>query len=164
MLDSKMAVQNVALLVFLFPVVISMAFGVFVLSDALTQPDRELNMWQFGEFKLPTQTGNKEIQIQGLLKEYSASMPIEVKISVSNPEFDCGDLYITIYDTKSSPKQVILQNGFFSQCFLEGNLALPVDDTFSEKIDTPGEYEIVVEMNDKNYEKGITTTAKFKVQ
>ncbi len=161
MLDSKMAVQNTALLVFLFPVVASMGFGAFVLSDVLTQPDRELNMWQFGEFKLPT-PASEEIQIQGLLKEYSVSMPIEVKISVSNSEFDCGDLYITIYDAKSS--QVILQNGFFSQCFLEGNLALPIDDTFSEKIDTLGEYEMVVEMNDKNYEKGITTTAKFKVQ
>lgn len=165
MLDNKMAVQNVAFVVFLFPVVASVAFGVFVLANVLQDPNRELNMWPFGELvKPPTQIGDAEIKIQELLKTYSVSMPIEVKILVSNLDFDCGDLYITIYDTKTSPKQVIAQNGFFSQCFSDRNLSLPIDDTFSEKIDKAGEYEIVAEMNDKNYQKTVSTTAKFKVQ
>lgn len=160
-----MAVQNVAFVVFLFPVVASIGFGVFVLADVLQEPNRDLNMWPFGDLVTPpTQTGDVEIKIQELLKTYSVSMPIEVKILVSNSDFDCGDLYITIYDTKTSPKQVIAQNGFFSQCFSDGNLTLPIDDTFSEKIDKAGEYEIVAEMNDKDYEKTISTTAKFKVQ
>jgi len=164
-LDNKMAVQNVALVVFLFPAVASMGFGAFVLSDVLQEPNRELNMWPFEDLlKPPTQIGDEEIKIQELLKTYSVSMPIQIKILVSNPDFDCGDLYITIYDTKTSPKQVIAQNGFFSQCFSAGNLSLPIDDTFSEKIDKAGEYEIVAEINDKNYQKTISTAAKFKVQ
>ena len=165
MLDNKMAVQNVAFVVFLFPVVASMGFGMFVLADVLQEPNRELKMWPFGDLlRPPTQTGDAEIKIQELLKTYSVSMPIEVKIVVSNPDFDCGDLYITIYDAKASPKQVITQNGFFSQCFSDGNLSLPTDDAFSEKIDKAGEYEIVAEMNDKSYQKTISATAKFKVQ
>lgn len=155
-----MAVQNTALLVFLFPVVASMAFGAFVLSDVLTEPDRTLNMWPFSSTTRPS-VGNDDIQIQDLLKQYSTSVPVEIKVQVNNPDFDCGDLYVTIYDTA---KEVIVQNGFFDQCFSEGNLLLPIDDTFSEKIDKSGEYEIVVEMNDKDYEKTTSATAKFKVQ
>jgi len=164
-LDNKMAVQNVAFVVFLFPVVASMGFGVFVLADVLQEPNRELNMWPFGDLlRPPTQIGDAEIKIQELLKTYSVSMPIEIKILVSNLDFDCGDLYITIYDAQTSQKQVVVQNGFFSQCFSDGNLSLPIDDTFSEKIDKAGEYEIIAEMNDKNYQKTISATAKFKVQ
>jgi hypothetical protein len=74
-----MAVQNTALLVFLFPVVIGMAFGAFVLSGVLTQPGRELNMWPF-ESTTPIQTENKDINIQGLLTQYSISAPIEIKV------------------------------------------------------------------------------------
>lgn len=159
-----MAVQNVALLVFLFPVVVSMAFGVFVLSGVLTEPNRELNMWPFNNIQRPVTTPNEDMEIQGLLKQYSVSMPVEVRIMINNSDFECGDLYITIYDAQTSPKQVIAQNGFFSQCFLEDNLTLPIDDTFSEKIDKAGQYELVAEMNDSDYKKNITVTAKFKVQ
>ena len=163
LLHNKMAVQNTALLVFLFPVVIGMAFGAFVLSGALTQPGRELNMWPF-ESTTPIQTENKDISIQGLLRQYSISAPIEIKVLVKNSDFDCGDLYITIYDTKTSPKQVIAQNGFFSQCLSKNQSSLPIDDTFSEKTNKAGEYEMVAEMNDKDYKKTITDTVKFRVQ
>ena len=164
LLHNKMAVQNTALLVFLFPVVTGMALGAFVLSGVLTQPDRELDMWPFETITAPPPAGNEDLKIQGLLKQYSVSAQIEIKVVVNNPDFDCGDLYITIYDAKTSPKQVIAQNGFFSQCFSTNKLALPIGDTFSEKIDKAGEYEMVFEMNDKDYEKIIKTTTKFKVQ
>ena len=164
LLHNKMAVQNTALLVFLFPVVTGMAFGTFVLSGVLTQPDRELNMWPFESNLTQTQTGNEDLKIQGLLKQYSVPAPIAIKVVVNNSDFDCGDMYITIYDAKTSPKQVVAQNGFFSQCFSTNKLALPIDDTFSDKIDKAGEYEMVVEMNDIDYKKTITTTAKFRVQ
>ena len=164
LLHNKMAVQNTALLVFLFPVVMGMAFGTFVLSGILTQPDRELNMWPFENILIPTQPGIEDLKIQGLLNQYSVSAPIEIKIVVNKSDFDCGDLYITIYDAQTSPKQVVSQNGFFSQCFSTNKLALPIGDTFSEKIDRAGDYEMVVEMNDIGYQKTITTTAKFRVQ
>jgi len=159
-----MAVQNTALLVFLFPVVMGTALGAFVLSGVLTQPNRELNMWPFESIFIPTQPGAEDLKIQGLLSQYSISASIEIKVVINNADFDCGDLYITIYDTQSSPKQVVSQNGFFSQCFATNNLALPIGDTFSEKIDKVGEYEMVVEMNDSDYKKTITTTAKFRIQ
>lgn len=159
-----MAVQNTALLVFLFPVVMGMAFGSFVLSGILAQPDRELNMWPFENIFTPPPPVTEDIKIQGLQSQYSVSATIEVKVMVNNSDFDCGDLYITIYDTKTSPKEVVAQNGFFSQCFSTNKLALPIDDTFSEKIDKAGEYEMVVEMNDSEYKKTITATSKFRVQ
>ncbi|HSF27707.1 MAG TPA: hypothetical protein VLA53_01615 [Nitrosopumilaceae archaeon] len=159
-----MAVQNTALLVFLFPVVMGMAFGSFVLSGILAQPDRELNMWPFENIFTPPPPITEDIKIQGLQSQYSVSATIGVKVMVNNSDFDCGDLYITIYDTKTSPKEVVAQNGFFSQCFSTNKLALPIDDTFSEKIDKAGEYEMVVEMNDSEYKKTITATSKFRVQ
>ena len=160
-----MAVQNVALLVFLFPVVISIGFGAIVLTDVLSQPNRELDMWPFANvIKTPTQTGDKGIEIQGLQREYSINAQIEIKVLINDQNFDCGDLYITIYDDKTSPKQIVKQHGYFSQCFVKGNLALPIRDQFSEKIDKMGSYEIIAEMNDKNYQKTITKAAKFKVQ
>src|SRR6267143_2320193 len=159
-----MAVQKMALLVFVFPVIISIAFGGIVLSDVLGQPDRHLNMWQFVNTKQPTQTGDKDIIIQNLLNSYSTSMPVSITVRINDTAFDCGDLYITIYDLGTSPKQVAAQNGYFLQCFAENNSSLPVDDTFSQIIEKPGNYEIVIEMKDKNNQNTKTVTAHFKVQ
>jgi len=158
-----MAVQKIALLVFLFPVIISIVFGVSVLSNVLEQPDRHLNMWQFVAHQ-PTQTGDSDIKIQNLLNSYSTFTPVSITVSVNNTAFDCGDLYITIYDLGTSPNQVVVQNGYFSQCFAENNLTLPIHDTFSQIIGKSGNYEIVTEMKDKNYQNTIKSTANFKVQ
>jgi len=154
-------VQNVALLVFLLPVVLSILFGTLVLADVLNQPDRELNMWQFNGAR--SSIYSDDIEIQDLLTKYSISQPIDIEIQVSDPDFDCGDLYITIFSLESSPKQVFSQNGFFSQCFVRDNLTLPTEDVFSEKIDTKGKYEIVVELIDKHHKKTITTSSEFIV-
>jgi len=159
-----MAVQKIALLVFLFPVVISIAFGASVLSDVLGQPDRHLNMWQFVNTKQSVQTGDNDIRIQNLLNSYSTSTPVSITIAVNNTAFDCGDLYITIYDLDTSPNQVVAQNGYFSQCFVGNNSSLPIHDTFSQIISKSGNYEIVTEMKDKNYQNTINTTAHFRIQ
>ncbi len=158
-----MAVQKIALLVFIFPVVISIAFGALVLLDVLGQPDRHLNMWQFVP-KQPAQTGDKDIRIQNLLNSYSTKTPISITVAVNNTAFDCGDLYITIYDLGTSPNQVAAQQGYFSQCFVENNSSLPIHDTFSQIIGKPGNYKIVTEMKDKNYQNTINVIAQFKVQ
>ena len=158
-----MTVQKIALLVFVFPVVISIVFGVSVLSNVLGQPDRHLNMWQFVPHQ-PVQTGDNGIKIQNLLNSYSTFTPVNITVLVNNTAFDCGDLYITIYDLDTSPNQVAAQNAYFSQCFAENNLTLPIDDTFSQIIGKPGNYEIVTEMKDKNNQNAIKSTANFKVQ
>ena len=158
-----MTVQKTALLVFVFPVIISIVFSAFVLSDVLAQPDRHINMWQFVAHP-STQTGDKDIKIQNLMNSYSTFTPVSITVSVNNTAFDCGDIYITIYDLDTSPNQVAAQNGYFSQCFAENKLTLPIQDTFSQIIGKSGNYEIVTEMKDKNNENSIKSTANFKVQ
>ena len=158
-----MAVQKIALLVFVFPVIISIVFGASVLSNVLGQPDRHLNMWQFVAHQ-PPQTGDNGIKIQNLLNSYSTFTPVNITVLVNNTAFDCGDLYVTIYDIDTSPNQVAAQNGYFSQCFAESNLTLPIHDVFSQIIGKPGNYEIVTEMKDKNNQNTIKSTANFKVQ
>src|SRR5256885_628435 len=158
-----MTVQKIALLVFVFPVIISIIFGASVLSNVLGQPDRHLNMWQFVSHQ-PVQTGDKGIQIQNLMNSYSTFTPVKITVLVNDTAFDCGDLYITIYDIDTTPNQVAAQNGYFSQCFAENNLTLPIHDTFSQIIGKPGNYEIVTEMKDNKNHNTIKYTATFKVQ
>ena len=94
--------------VFILPIVLSIAFGSVVMADVLQSSDRELNMWRVG----PTNalTHDKSIQIIGLETQYLASTPIEIQVNVDDPFFDCGDLYVVIYSGKNT---VITQSGFF---------------------------------------------------
>ena len=92
----------------------------------------------------PTSSSNNaEIKIIGLSSQYSTSEPVEITVKIDDSSFDCGDLYVTIY---SQTNDVITQGGFFEQCFGTGGKTLPIGDTFSRIIDTPGSYKIVVEM------------------
>lgn len=159
-----MAVKKIAYLVFVFPVVASLIFGGYALSNVLGQPDRQLNMWQF-KFAAPTgQQGDKEIRLVNLVSNYTVSAQMNFRVMVNDTSFDCGDLYLTIYDPNTSPKQVIVQHAYFSQCFAQTNSDLPIQDTFSPVIDKAGIYEIVAEMKDKTNEKSISVKADFRVQ
>lgn len=162
MLEIKVTAK-IAYFVFLFPVIISLALGSFVMAAVLNEPERELNMWPF-KTSVTNKVQSDAIKIISLQQEYSSSTPINIQVSVTDPAFDCGDLYITIYDLNSSPKQVVTQSGYFGQCFQKDNLMLPVDDEFSEKIGDLGQYEIVAEINDKHYKKTITTSEKFTIK
>jgi len=154
---------KVAIAVFVIPVVLSFAFGSAVLADILKEPDRELDLWQISSSG-PTFSPNKSIKIIGLQSQYSISTPVEIQVKVDDAAFDCGDVYITIYDVSSSAKQVFTQSGYFDQCYETKNLMLPVDDEFSEVIDTPGNYEILVEINDKSQKDTISVKEKFSVK
>jgi len=131
--------------VFVLPVIFSIVFGSAVMSDILQKPHRELNMWPMS-YSEGVSSHKSSIEIIGLLKQYSVTVPIEIQIKVNDSSFDCGDLYITIY---SSTSDVVTQSGFFEQCFEKGNSMIPVDDKFSKIIDTPGSYELVAEMVSK---------------
>jgi len=132
--------------VFVLPVIFSLVFGSVVMADILQKPNRELNMWPisssegFSSYTVP-------IEIVGLSKQYSTSEPIEIQVKIYDASFDCGDLYVTIYSTGKN--DVITQSGFFEQCFEKGSIILPVEDEFSQIIDTPGSYKIVAEMVSK---------------
>ena len=145
-------------LVFGLPVIFSIIFGSAVMNDILQEPNRELNMWPMSFSESPSH--DAIIEIIGLSHQYSTSEPVEIKIKVNDSSFDCGDLYVTIY---SSGQNVVTQGGYFEQCFEEGNYLLPIGDTFSEIIDTPGSYEIVAEMVSKEL-KNISIRGIFTVK
>lgn len=150
--------RGVTYVVYVLPVVFSVIFGAVVMADVLQEPGRELNMMRFGSFE--SSSHGNEIQIIGLEKQYSTKDPIQIQITIDD-SYSCGDLYVTIYDSK---KTAITQSGYFKQCLNEANPFLPVKDRFSERIDTPGQYEIVAEMLDENQKNSITTSEKFTVK
>jgi len=147
-------------IVFVLPVIFSIVFGTAVLSDVLQKPDRELNMWPMSSSE-GFSSNSSPIQIIGLSKQYSPSEPVEIQVKVSDSSFNCGDLYVTIYSSGKS--DVITQGGFFEQCFEKGNNILPIGDTFSKVIETPGSYEIVIEMISKTL-NNISTRGTFTVK
>lgn len=155
--------KGVAFCVFLLPVILSLIFGTAVIAEVLKKPERELNMWSF-EFSESTETINKSLEILGLQSQYSTSEPVELQINVKTPTFDCGDLYITIYDLDSFPKEVFFQTGFFDQCYFQENQLLPIDEGFSELVDKPGSYELAVVILDKSQKETESITAKFRVK
>lgn len=150
-------VSRKVFLVFVLPVIFSVLFGSAVMADVLQEPGRELNMW-------PMSGGSSHgasIGIIGLSSQYSTSEPVEIKVKISDISFDCGDLYVTVYS--SGNNDVITQGGFFEQCFGKTNTSLPIGDSFSQVIDTPGSYEIVAEMVSKEL-KNISIRGVFTVK
>ena len=144
--------------VFVLPIVLSIAFGTFVMADVLQSPDRELNMWPMDNSEI--MKNDEDISIVGLENQYSISSHIEIQVKVDDSQFDCGDLYVTVY----SGKHIVTQSGFLKQCFDENNSLLPIDDDFSEIIDRPGQYDLVVKMTDQNQKNSITTSGKFTIK
>lgn len=146
--------------VYVLPVVFSVAFGTIVMIDILQEPDRDLNLMQFGSTQEISH--NEKIKIFGLKNQYSISDPIQIQISIDDPSYSCGDLYVTIYP--SGQENALTQSGYFEQCFDDLNSFLPAGDKFSETIDVPGNYEIVIDVLDKNQKNSITTSEKFTVK
>ena len=146
--------------VYVLPVVFSVIFGSVVMVDILQDPGRELNLLQVGLIEERLQS--EPLEIIGLEKEYSISEPVQIQVIVDDQIFSCGDLYITIYT--SEKENAVTQSGYFIQCFDDNNPFLPIKDRFSEVIDTPGQYELVVDMLDRNQKNSITTSEKFTVK
>ena len=130
------------------------------MADILQDPSRELNLMRFGEFELTSH--NESIEIIGLKNQYSSSEPVQIQVIVDDSSFTCGDLYVTIY--ADNGKTAITQSGYFEQCFDADNRFLPLDERFSEIIDTAGQYEITAEILDQNQKNSITTSEKFTVK
>jgi len=149
--------------VFVLPVILSLIFGGAVLADILQKPGRELNMMPSTNFETGTShnTSNAPIEIIGLAGQYTTSTPVKIQVQVNDSSFSCGDLYVTIFPAgKDIP---VTQGGFLEQCFESGNSIIPIDDQFSEIIDTPGSYDIVTEMVSKQL-KNISTKGTFTVK
>ena len=146
--------------VFVLPVIFSIVFGSVVLTDILQKPDRELNMWPMSSSE-GFSSHTSPIEIIGLSKQYSTSQPVEIQVKIDDLSFNCGDLYVTIYS--SGNNEVVVQGGFFEQCFEKGNQVIPIGDNFSKIIDNPGSYELVAEMVSKEL-KNISTRGTFTIK
>ena len=144
--------------VFILPVIFSVIVGSIVMADTLQKPDRELNMWPMSSSEI---SHGSSMQIIGLSSQYSLSESIEIEVKISDSSFNCGDLYITIYNSEKS--NVITQGAFFEQCFNSESNLLPIDDKFSKVINTPGSYDLVVDIISKDL-SNISTSGTFTVK
>ncbi len=133
------------------------------MAETLSTPDRELNFLQFGGDGYISNS-KSEISLVGFNNEITKNSNLEFRINFSNSDFNCGDLYITIYDISTSEKQVLTQSGFLKQCFIQNNDMLPVDDNYSELISQSGTYEIYIEIFDEKYSKNISMAETLRVK
>ena len=133
------------------------------MAETLSNPDRELNFLQFGDGKSHSSSSTHGLGLIGLNSEIAQNSNLEFSINFSDSDFNCGDLYITIYDL-TSEKEVLTQSGYLKQCFIQNNDILPVDDTFSELIKKPGTYEIHIEIFNEKYSDSVSMTETLRVK
>ena len=132
------------------------------MAETLSSSDRELNFLQFGGEGYSSSYKN-EINLVGLNDEITQNSNLEFSIKFSNSDFNCGDLYITIYDISTSEKQVLTQSGYLKQCFIQNNNKLPVGENYSELLSKSGTYEIYIEIFNQDYSKNISMTKTLLV-
>ena len=155
-------VKASAFIIYILPIVLSVSLGTAVMAETLNSADRELNFLQFGGEGYSS--SKSEISLVGYSTEIVQNSNIEFGINFSNSDFNCGDLYITIYDVTTSEKQVLTQSGFLKQCFIQNNNKLPVGENFSELISKSGNYEIHIEIFDQKYSKSIDMIQLLRVK
>jgi len=132
------------------------------MAETLNSSDRELNFLQFGgEAYIRT---TDEISFDGFNSEIAQNSNLEFGLKVSNPDYNCGDLYITIYEISTSEKQIFTQSGYLKQCFIQNNNILPVGESYSELISKPGSYEIHIEIFNDKYSDSISVTKTLLVK
>ena len=152
-----------AFLIYILPIVLSVSLGTAVMAETLTSSDRELNFLQFGDEGY-TSSSKNVINLVGFNDELLQNSNLEFSIKLSNSDFNCGDLYMTIYDVSNSVKEVLTQSGYLKQCFIQNNNILPVGENYSELIPESGIYEIHIEIFNEKYSKNISTTETLRVK
>ncbi len=155
-------VKATVFVIYILPIVLSVSLGTAVMAETLSSDDRELDFLQIGGDGYKPSYGEK-INLVGLDSEISQNSNLEFSLSFSDSDYNCGDLYITIYDVTSG-KQVLTQSGYLKQCFIQNDNVLPVDDTFSEFISKPGTYEIHIEIFNEKYTESISMTETLRVK
>lgn len=120
-----MAGRGIAILV--IPIIFSFVYGGAVLGFAMQGHGT-------------TNTQLTSIEILNLQSSYSVGDQVNVQVTARDSAYDCGNLYITVYNTALGQKTAVKQGAFFNQCY--GNSGtLPIDDRFSEKFDA-GQYTL----------------------
>jgi hypothetical protein len=143
-----MASRGIA--IFIIPIIFSFVYGGAVLGSAMQGP-REAG-----------QSQTSSIEIVGLEAQYSTSDNVRAQVTIGDSAFDCGDLYITIYDISGGQKTAVKQGAFFDQCYGESG-TLPIDERFSEKFGI-GQYLLEAQLFDKNGDKFLSVSQKFSIQ
>ena len=133
------------------------------MAETLSNPERELNFLQFDGDGY-TSSSKNAINLIGFNNEIAQKSNLEFTIKFSNSDFNCGDLYITIYDLSTSEKQVLTQSGYLKQCFIQNDNTLPVKEIYSELISKSGTYEINVEIFNQKYTESISMTETLRVK
>ncbi len=149
-----MALRGTAIAAFVIPIVFSFVYGGSVLL---------LGLGGQSEWVSQSPTSADSISITGLNSEYAVSENIGAQVSISDSAYDCGDLYLTIYDVSSSEKKAVSQNAFFDQCYGAAG-TLPLNEAFSEKIDKPGKYSLVAQLFDSDGNKFLTAEKQITVK
>ena len=144
-----MAGRGIAILV--IPIIFSFVFGGAVLGLALQGPKDSVQSHT-----------SDAIKILGLQDQYSIGQKVTVQIQANGSSFDCGNLYITVYDASGGQKKAVKQGAFFDQCYGESGI-LPTNDKFSEKFDA-GQYLLEAQLFDKKGDKFVSTSQKFTIQ
>ena len=144
-----MAARGIAILV--IPIIFSFVYGGAVLGSALQ-----------GQRGVIDTVSQGSIEIMNLQSQYAISDRVGAEISVTDSAFNCGDLYITVYDMSGGQKKAAKQGAFFDQCYGQTGM-LPLDEKFSEKF-ASGQYLLEAQLFDKNGDKFLSATQKFSVQ
>ena len=155
-------VKASAFAIYILPIVFSVSLGTAVMAETLSDSERELNFLQFDGAGY-TSSSKTDIQLVGFSSEIAQNSNLEFSITFSNSDFNCGDLYVTIYDVSTSEKQVLTQSGYLKQCFIQNNDILPVGENYSELISKPGTYEIYIEIFNEKYSNNISMTETIRV-
>lgn len=145
-----MASKGIAL--FVIPIIFSFVYGGLVLGFAMQEP-RVDSM---------TTHQSSTLEILDLQGSYASGERVGVQISVSDASYDCGDLYITVYDVAGGAKKAVKQGAFFDQCYGASG-TLPISEKFSENFDA-GQYSLEAQLFDKTGDKFLSATQKFSVQ
>jgi hypothetical protein len=156
-------VKPSAIVIYILPIVLSVSLGTAVMAETLSSSDRELNFLQFGGEVYNTRD-TSGISFIGFNSEIAQNSNLEFSLEFSNSDFNCGDLYITIYEITTSEKQVFTQSGYLKQCFTQNNNILPVGENYSELIPKSGTYEIHIEIFDDKYSNNISMTKTLLVK
>jgi hypothetical protein len=147
----KLLMASKGIAIFIIPIIFSFVYGGAVLGMALQTPRDAMESHQTGS-----------IEISDLQAQYAGGERTSAQITVDDPAYDCGDLYITVYDVSGGQKKAVKQGAFFDQCFGESG-TLPINDQFSESFDA-GQYTLEAQLFDKNGDKFLSTSQKFSVQ
>lgn len=113
--------------IFIIPIVFSFVYGGAVLGMALS-----------GQIDAVQTHSGESIDILDLQAQYTNGEQTSVQISVDDSAYDCGDLYLTVYDVSAGQKKAVKQGAFFDQCYGESGI-LPINDKFSESLEA-GQY------------------------